>query len=498
MNTEEKITRFREWKKKCAAYQMVLSTTHFDKETIAPEMGSAYRNEKLSIMSGEAYKVECDKEIIQIIEELSKEDLGEEMNREIYLNKKMLESVSKFSEEETVAFDKLCLDGWDAWYQGKKNNDYAVFEPYLKKLFAAVKERALRRAPDKDPYDTCLDDFEENMTRAKYDEFFNLIKEELIPLIRQVNAKQEAIDDSFLHLHYPIEKQKEFGKILNRYMGFEKWGYMGESEHPFTNGISRNDVRITTRYDQDNITFAIFSTIHETGHAYYEHNIDARYDDMSIRTAISSGMHESQSRFLENYIGRSEAFWKTLYPKLQELFPENLGNITLEQFVRAINKAGSSLIRTEADELTYPLHILIRYEIEKGVFEGSIPTDHLNEVWKEKYKEYLGIDVPSETEGILQDVHWSQASFGYFPTYALGSAIGAQLFDTIRKQIDIDKLLAENRFAELEEYLREHVHYDAALHDYNYIVKRATGREFDPHCYTDYLKEKYKKLYQID
>lgn len=497
METSKMIEKLKEWQKQCAAYSMVLSTVYYDKETIAPKMGSEYRNNVLSYMSGEAYNIEVNEEIIKLLDELSNKDLGEELNREVYLNKKSLENISKFTKEEVMEFDKLTLDSWDAWYKAKKENNYSIFEPYLKKLFEAQRNRSIRRNPNKNPYDVCLDDYEESMTMEKYEEFFSLIKRELIPLIKIINTKQNEVDDSFLHKYYPIDKQKKFAEVLLHYLRFEDWGYMGISEHPFTDGISRNDVRITTSYDEYNIASTIFSIIHETGHAYYEHQVDEKYDDTKIRQCISSGMHESQSRFLENYIGRTESFWNVLYPKLQELFPENLKDVTLTDFVRAINASKSSLVRTEADELTYPIHILIRYEIEKGVFDGSISCENLNEVWNKKYKDYLDIDVSSDTDGILQDVHWSGASFGYFPTYALGSAIGAQLLNTVKKELDIDSLLANDEFVKLEEYLKEKIHFDGALHDYNYILKRATNEEFNPKYYIEYLKEKYSKLYNV-
>ena len=360
-----------------------------------------------------------------------------------------------------------------------------------------AKKKAARRNPNELAYNVMLDDYEEGMTIDKYEEFFKLIKEELLPLIKEVDSKKDYIDDSFLYKYYPKDKQALFNERLKEYICFDKsWGYLGQSEHPFTNGLSKNDVRITTNYDEYNIASNIFSVIHEVGHAHYEHNILDKYDGTNIKKYISSGMHESQSRFLENYVGRRKSFWIPLYPYLQELFPENLGAVDLDTFIKAINASKCSLIRTEADELTYPIHILIRYEIEKGLCDGSISCDKLNETWNQKYKEYLGVDVTNDRDGILQDVHWSDASFGYFPTYALGSAFGAQFLAAIEKELDLDSLLENGKFDELVAYLRDHIQFDGALHNYEYILNRATKEDFNPRYYVDYLKNKYTKLYE--
>ena len=496
MNKEEMIKKYKDYQDRVNAYGLLLNTAYFDKETIAPVKGNQYRNKMLNIMSGESYMIETNPEMIKLVDELSKIDLGEDLNRDVYLSKKALESISKFSKEEIMEFDLACSNSFDAWIDAKGKNDYKLFEEHLKKLIDLSKMRANRRNDKVEPYNVMLDDFEEGMTIKKYDEFFDLVKRELIPLIKQVSEKH--IDDSFLYKYYPKEKQVLFNQELLKYINFDSsWGYMGVSEHPFTNGFSKYDVRITTSYDEHNIASNIFSVIHETGHAHYEHNVLEKYEGTNIKKCISSGMHESQSRFLENYIGKRKSFWLNLYPILQDLFKENLNDVSLDDFIRAINVSKPSLIRTEADELTYPIHILIRYEIEKGIFDGSVSCDNLNEVWNKKYKEYLGIDVESDTEGILQDIHWSSASFGYFPTYALGSAFGAQFIRQMEKDIDIDKLLKENKFESIVDYLRDNIQFDGALHNFDYILNRATHESFSPSYYIDYLKNKYKNLYNL-
>ena len=498
MSKNEAIKFYKEHFKKINAYMLLLNTAFYDKETIAPVKGNKQRNEALAYIGGELFSLETNPKFIECVESLAKEDLGLEMNREIELANKEIENIVKFTKEESMAFDLAKMEAFDAWWVAKRTNNYKLFEPHLMKLIEMSKERALKRNPKKAPYEVYLDDYQEGMTSKDYDKFFALIKKELLPLIKEISTKQSKVNDDFLRYYYPKDKQEKFMNELLHYLGYDKgWGYMGVSEHPFTNGFSENDVRITTAYDEHNIEACIFSIIHEVGHAYYDHQVDHKYQGMMIQKAISSGMHESQSRFNENYLGRRKAFWKVLYNKLVKYFPENLSKVSLDDFVKAVNASKPSLIRTDADELTYPIHILIRYEIEKGVFANEIPVTDLNKTWNAKYKEYLGIDVPTDREGILQDIHWSDANFGYFPTYALGSAIGAQLLNTLEKKLPIDELLEKGKFTKIEDYLKHNLHKYGALYDYNTLLKMVTGEKFNPKYYVNYLKKKYKKLYEI-
>ena len=499
MNKKEALTNYKNGLKKINAYRLMLSTAYFDKQTIAPKAGNEYRNEMFAIMSGEAFMSQIDPIFVESVNYLNDVDLPFELKREIALVKKSLDNLTRFSKEDVMEYELACGDSFDAWEKGKQTNNYALWAPKLLKVIELSKKRAKIRNPKKDAYDLYLDDFEEGMTRKDYEKFFNNIKEKLVPIIKQVNSKQSEVDDSFLYKYYPKDKQEKFIKeALLPFLGFDSsWGYMGVSEHPFTDGFQSGDIRITTSYDEHNVASCIFSVIHETGHAFYMHQVDKKYDGTSINSDISSGMHESQSRFFENYLGRRKSFWVTLYPKLQKIFPENLSDVTIDQFVRAINASRSSLIRTDADELTYPLHILIRYEIEKGIFDNKVDLNNLNKIWNKKYKEYLGVDVPSDTKGILQDIHWSDGSFGYFPTYALGSAIGAQILHKMEKDIDIDEILSKGQFKKITNYLKNNLQKYGALYNYDELLRMVTGEPFKSKYYVDYLTKKYKKLYKI-
>ncbi len=498
MNKKEALKIYRTQNEKIAAYSLLMATAGFDRMTIAPKDGSAYRNRMFSIISGEMYTLRTQKDYIDAILYLADQKIDEVTDRDIALAKKSIENIIKFTKEEMMEYSLAEMTANDKWLEAKLSNDYSIFEPHLKKLIELNKKMANRRNPKADPYDVLLDDFEEGMDRKKYDAFFSLIRKELLPLIKKIDKKKGMIDDSFLYKYYPAEKQALFMKDAMKYLGFSSnWGYMGLTEHPFTSGFSRNDVRVTTSYDEHNITAAIFSLVHECGHAFYEHQVDPKFDKYPFIRNMSSGMHESQSRFFENYLARRRSFFVTLYPKLQSYFPENLGNVSLDDFIRAANVSKCSLVRTEADELTYPIHILIRYELEKDIFKGKISLDELEKAWDDKYMKYLGIKAEKVSDGILQDVHWSESYYGYFPTYALGSAIGAQLFYKMKQDLDVDELLSKGQFKKITDYLKKNVQRYGALYNFEQIVKMATGEDFDPHYYIDYLKEKYCALYKI-
>ena len=286
-------------------------------------------------------------------------------------------------------------------------------------------------------------------------------------------------------------------KILE-YMNFDlEAGLISETEHPFTNSISKGDNRITTHYYENNLLSSIFSVVHEAGHATYNYQVSDELAETYLFDNMSSGMHESQSRLMENYLARRSSFWDNLFPYMKELFPEQLNDVSQSDFIKAANATECSLIRTEADELTYPLHILIRYEIEKGIFDGTVDVNDLENIWNDKYEEYLGVRPQKASEGILQDVHWSGGSFGYFPTYALGSGYAAQFVRAMSRDINIDECMRNNEFIKIKEWLKEHIHKYGGLNTPLEQIKIATGEDFNPRYYIGYLKNKYSRLYGI-
>ncbi|MCR5793932.1 MAG: carboxypeptidase M32 [Solobacterium sp.] len=499
MIAKEKIEKYKDWIFRMSAYNMALSVIGIDKLTVAPAGGNAYRDERSAFLAGELFTISTDPQMAEILKEMKDDtDIDPDDRRAAQLYYKEMTNRMCIPKDEFVAYNQLQNRSYDAWLEAKTKNDYSIFAPYLQQIIEGAKKIYGYRNSSEDLYDLMLDDFEPGMTREKYDVFFDAVRNQIIPLIRKV-TEAEQIDDSFLYQDFPVDRQKQFTDELLPFLHFDKdWGYQNETEHPFTGWICENDVRTTTKYLKNNVMSAIFSTVHEVGHATYEHDIDDRYDGMILSEGVSSGMHESQSRLFENYLGRTDAFWEVNYPVLRSYFPEQFEGITKEAFMKAVNVSRPSLVRTEADELTYPVHILIRYELEKALFSGELPTEGLDKVWDDMYEKYLGVRAEKASRGILQDVHWANGNFGYFPTYALGSAFSAQFMHKMREDIDVDRALSEGHMEICIEWLKENIHKYGCRYDADEIMRMATGEPFNVQYYVDYLTDKYSKLYGLE
>ncbi|MCI8895593.1 MAG: carboxypeptidase M32 [Lachnospiraceae bacterium] len=485
------------------AFQTALRAISWDNSTLAPREAIENTSKAIGILSGEEYKAQVNDEVKGLLKELEAPGEQEKLNdSERALVRKMgkgLRKLEKIPAEEYQAYSELLAKSYPVWEQAKNNNDYASFAPVLQEVISSQKRfRRYQQEEGQTLYDVALDEYEEGFTVEILDDFFGKLRTALVPLIKQIREKQELVQDGFLNQNYPIEKQKELCRFLAEYIGFDfNRGVMAESEHPFTTNFHNHDVRITNHFHEDRLDFACFSVIHEGGHALYEQGIDDGITMTPIGEGTSMGMHESQSRFYENNLGRSRAFWMPIYHKVQELFPEQLGGVGLEEFYRAINKSAPSLIRTEADELTYPFHVMIRYEIEKMIFQGEVSVEELPAVWNRKYQEYLGVSPDSDTNGILQDMHWSGGSFGYFPSYALGSAIAAQICHHIKQVMPLEEYLEAKNLAAVREYLKEHIHKYGGARNTQELLLAMTGEAFNPDYYIAYLTEKYTELYQL-
>ncbi len=490
-----------EIRKKLKAYEYALTIISWDTETEAPVQSFDKRGDVIGVISEMYNDLVFGKDYIDSVNYLSEHlnECDELLKREIIRVKKDLDITLKLPKELLVEMSVVTSKAGPAWAEAKNNNDFSLFEPYLTKIVELQRESIKYLETDElKGYDVLLDQYEEGMTKEKYDEFFGLLKEQLVPLIKQINNTKYAYNDDFAKKIYPVDKQKEYAKYLAKVMCFDySRGLDKESEHPFTTGTSRLDVRVTNHYYEDLFTSSIFSMIHELGHATFEQQVSERFDDTNLEGCSAMALHESQSRFYENIIGRSYAFWTKHFPKLKETFKEQLENVSLEEFYHLINKAECSLIRTEADELTYPLHIMIRYDLEQALLSGEIEVKDLPMHWNNAYKNYLGIDVPSDKEGVLQDVHWAGGSFGYFPTYALGSAYSAQFLHAMQKEIDIDEAFANDDLSVINAWLKENVHQYGNFKKPEDILKDATGEKFNPRYYIEYLLNKYRKLYNL-
>lgn len=490
---------YKEYKAKSNAYSLALTTMYFDQATIAPTQGNDYSNQMMAILSTESFLHAMDKDSICKLEQLVTLDIEPLLKTEL---ERLLKHLNESKDLPQEVFTRKTLavnESSSAWGQCKIDQDYKAFIPYLKNVIDTTKE-VLTYHPNKEkhPYEILLDQFELGMTFEQYDLFFKEIKAHFVPLIKEIQEKGKHIDDSILKNKFSIEQQEKFSTELCNYLKVDSTNCnMSTSHHPFTTFLSLKDVRMTTHYYEDILLSSIYSIIHEYGHALFGLQIDEKYEGSILSRDIGSAMHESQSRFLENHIGKNKAFWVNQYPALQQLFPI-FKDVALDEFMDIVNVSKPSLIRTEADELTYPLHVMIRYEIEKELFNtDSINYENLNERWNELYKEYLGVVPSHDGEGILQDSHWSSGYFGYFPTYALGSAYAAQFYHTMQQHLDVDQLLESNQFDVIAQWLKENIHHHGGAKSANEILLEVTNEPFNPKYYIDYITKKYRTLYNL-
>lgn len=499
MEINEALAKLNELQMKMYAYRTASSALYLDGVTVAPKETSAGRGVALGILAGEEHKLFSAPEVGELLAFLKekKSELDEVSARQVEILDRNYAQLSKIPADEYIEYAQLTNEAGDLWHKAKETSDFELFRPALEKLVKFNIRFAGYYDSSKKPYDALLNEYERGVDTVYLDDFFAKVREKLVPLIRKISEKPQ-IDDSFLKKNYPVEIQRKFSDYIMEVMGLDRdHCTIGETEHPFTLNFNSQDVRITTNYSEDSLVDSLYSVVHEGGHALYELNVDPAYDYNCLGGGVSMGVHESQSRFYENIIGRSEAFAKAIFPKVKEFFPEQLEGVDSDMFYRAINKSEPSLIRTESDELTYSFHVMIRYEIEKQLIGGTLEVKYVPAEWNRLYKEYLGVDVPDDKHGCLQDSHWSGGSFGYFPSYALGSAYGVQMLRKMEKEIDVWGPVSKGDLSAVTAWLKEHVHKYGCLKDPAEIVKNACGGEFDAKYYVEYLEEKFSKLYEL-
>ena len=485
--------------KKMSAYNHAMSLIYYDGVTTAPKDTAENRGVALSVLSEELYRLSTGSDTVSLLKELdeNRDNLSKEEQRMVYLLLKEYRRLEKIPMAEYVAYQELLVRAEDTWHRAKLENDFASFEPYLQQIFDTNIRFAGYCAPEKKPYDYWLNEYEPGLNMEACDAFFGALRSRLVPLLEKI-SKVEQVPNDCLHGAFPEEAQDRLSRYLMEVMGIDL-GHCGLSttEHPFTTSMgSHLDERITTHYLPEDFSSSMFSVIHEGGHALYDMGSSDSYAYTVLDGGVSMGIHESQSRFYENILGRSRGFCSFVYPKLCELFPE-FARYTPEDFYRAVNRAEPSLIRTEADEVTYSLHVMVRYELEKRVMAGELTVHELPGEWNRLYKEYLGVDVPNDTCGILQDSHWSGGAIGYFPSYALGSAYGAHLLKKMQDTVDVDCCLKEGNFTPINDWNREHIWKYGALLEPGALLEQALGEPFSPEHYVSYLEEKCRDIYGI-
>ena len=498
-NAAEAMQALRAIEAKQWALSHAMNMIVYDAATAAPKNTAEGRGHTLGILSEYMYELIASPENQTLISYLNEHasELSFEEKRDVSLMEKTFTQLSRIPQNEYTEYEMLLNDAQAVWQKAKNENDFPAFAPYLEKIVTFNRKFAGYYNPALLPYDALLNEYEEGVTMEVLDGFFDKLRNAIVPLLEKIRLA-EPIDDSFLYRTYPVDRQKKCAEYLLEVLQIDR-GYCGlaESEHPFTDNFNNKDVRITTHFYENRLTSALYSVIHEGGHAIYELACDDKYTRTALAGGVSMGIHESQSRFFENLIGRSEPFVHAIYPKIREFFPEALSDVSADDFYRAVNKAEPSLIRTEADELTYCLHIMVRYELEKQLIAGTLSVADLPAEWNRLYKEYLGVDVPDDTHGCLQDTHWSGGSFGYFPSYALGSAYGAQMLNEIQRNIgNLTERLSRADLTNIKAWLAEHIHRHGSLYPPSVLLENACGA-FDPEYYVRYLTEKFKALYRL-
>ena len=489
---------------------VVLSTAegiiHWDMEIYMPPKAVEQRSQQLALLSRIRHKMANDPEIGKLLKTIQtnaeNQALGEEEKRNLYL-------INKSYQEQTALPEKLVSDlamqealTVNVWKKAKAKKDFNLFKPELQKLLDLNKQAAeilMKVKETKTPYEALLDNFEPKMPAQTITATFNELLAGLKPLIAKIEDFNAKTNTQILNQTVLVEAQRKITQLITQTLGYDTassaaGGRVDETEHPFTTGYY-DDVRITTHYYPNNFASSIFSVLHESGHALYEQNLNPKWQYQPLGSTCSYGVHESQSRFYENIIGRSREFWTGFLPKIKQVAP-SLSNLQLDPFIHAVNKVERSKIRIEADEVTYSLHIIIRFELERDLFADKISVDELPEAWNQKYADYLGVKIENDSEGLMQDTHWASGLYGYFPSYALGNIYSGQITSAISK--DLPNWLGEMAKGKLEDvntWLKTNVHSKSDLYDPEELIKLATGTCLDSQPYLQYLNKKYGELY---
>lgn len=476
-----------------------IALLHWDQEVNAPPKGASRRAGQIATLVSTAHSWTTNETLQDTVKNLydHREQLTEDEAANVTLSWKAIQKAQKLSNTFVTQFSKAKSAASNAWVAARKANDFQVFVPALKKLVALLKEKANLIGYEGHPYNALLDEYERGMTVDKLDVLFGNIRKELVAFAKELKSKGKSTDTDFLHQNYDKEKQWKYGLHLLRQMGYDfEAGRQDRSIHPFTINFSATDVRVTTRIIENKPLEMISSCIHEGGHGLYEQGLLDKHYGLPMGMATSLGIHESQSRIWENNVGLSKSYWRANYLKLQELFPEHLASVNLDTFYRAINQVAPNLIRIQADEIHYHLHILIRYEIEKGLLDGSIAVEHLEKVWNQLYQEYMGVEVKDANQGVLQDIHWSEALIGYFPTYSLGSLYAAQFYQQAQKELPtLDNDIAAGNLLGLKSWLNEKIHQYGQKYTSEELCEQITGEGLNFKYFMDTLRGKYENIY---
>lgn len=497
------LEQFRHINTEIKQYEEALAVLYWDLRTGAPRKGMDTRSQVIGTLSAEMFARSTSQLLGTLLTELESEEVWNELSPlDQILVKESRKDYDRSVKIPPALYQKyviLTAQAESKWEVCKEENDYDSFQPLLDEIITITNEMIDLWGVKATRYDTLLDQYEPGMTVAELDHIFGDLRDQLVPLAEKIAASPYQPRTDFLEQSFAVEQQKAYSKFILEQMGFDfEAGRLDESVHPFATGLNPGDVRITTRYLPNDVTSALFGTIHEGGHAMYEQNIAEELIGTTLCTGTSMGIHESQSRFWENVIGRSRPFWNAYYAELQSKFPQ-LASIDMDTFYRGNNVVKPQLIRIEADELTYNLHIIIRYEIEKMIFNEGLQAKDLPQVWNEKYQQYLGVTPPNNAEGVLQDVHWSGGAFGYFPSYSLGNMYAAQFINTLEQDMpDVWAKVEAGELHPIRDWLAERIYQYGKMKSPSELVQDITNEALNPQYLVEYLKNKYKDIYRLE
>ncbi len=475
----------------------------WDERTKMPPAGGAYRADQAAYLAGILHQKQTDPQIGDWLEQLSESPLAEDPHSDtgcvIWRLQRDYYKKTRLPKTLVEELTRTACKGQQVWAEARRDNDFLKFQPLLEKTIDLKRQEAAALGFDATPYDPLLDDYEPGESTANVARVLGELRDAIVPLVQAIAESSKRPDVSFLSREYPVDAQVKFGTQVASAIGFDfRAGRLDVTDHPFMVGLGPGDTRLTTRYNDHEFCDALFSTMHEAGHGIYDQGLPREFYGLPSGEDVSMAIHESQSRMWENQVGRSHSFWQHFYPRAQAAFPEALGNIDLKVFYGAINDVRPSLIRVDADEVTYNLHILIRFELERALIEDHLQVADLPGAWNEKYQEFLGIAPPSDADGVLQDVHWSAGLFGYFPTYALGNLYAAQFFSQATKDLgDLNTQFRKGEFSVLRDWLRKNIHAHGRRYAPAELAQRITGSPLSHEPLICQMTQKYGELYEL-
>ncbi len=503
MTREQAFQRLEAIDREVVMLEHMSSVLSWDQEMGISEKGLEERSVQMGWLSSQAHGLTCSNEMGDLLSSLSADRQNPEGSGKDAFEKALIRLRFRHWDKHrsmptslVKAISEKASTSHESWVQARKQNDWDLFKGDLAEIVTLTREKeSCYRREGFSGYDVLLDDFEPGIQSSEVDALFSSIRGKLVSLVDMLSEK--SVDDDFLRLDYPIAQQDYFSKIVLNDMGFDfSRGNRAVSVHPFTSTLGSDDIRITTRYTDPSVLDAFSSTIHEGGHALYEMGMNTgRQKGHSVANAASHGMHESQSRLWENMVAKGEGFWTHYYPLFCRVFPSQTEGVSLERFLQAANKVQRSLIRVNADEVSYSLHVMLRFELEQELLFGNLSVDDLPEAWNAKSQELLGVKPSSYAQGVLQDVHWSSGDFGYFPTYALGNLYGAQIWQKANQDIAVDTLLRQGKLSDLHSYLHERIYSKGSQLLPEDLLLEATGKPLDANLFTSYLEDKFSRLF---